>query len=263
MGTADVLYLRRDASGDGSRGLAVAPDEGDLAAGGRRARARHEGRGRSALPLPAAGARSAAGEHTPEVLQGVAPLLRELILHILSIRTLLPDTPSHVRIAGFLIDLLLAARPLDLALPLPRDRRALAFAERLQEAPSERDPASPNSPEAPGAEPPCGRCNGCSPPGDRADPRSLAAEGAPASRSRAALQWRAGRGNRCRLRLRQPERLHHRVQAPVRDDAGTLPGMLKRRDSSRALASRRAPSSSVASRLGKQRRIRLVTGSSS
>jgi AraC-like DNA-binding protein len=73
---------------------------------------------------------------TPQVLE-VAPLLRELILHILPLGTLRPETPEHARIAGFLIDLLLAARPLDLALPLPRDRRALALAERLQRAPAD------------------------------------------------------------------------------------------------------------------------------
>ncbi len=74
----------------------------------------------------------------PRVLE-VAPLLRELILHILTIRMLHPNTPSQARMAGLLIDLLLAARPLDLALPLPRDRRAQALAGQLLAAPG--DPA--------------------------------------------------------------------------------------------------------------------------
>jgi hypothetical protein len=74
---------------------------------------------------------------TPQVLE-VSPLLRELILHILQIRTLHPETPAHARLAGVLLDVLLAAQPLDLALPLPRDRRARALAERLQRTPSER-----------------------------------------------------------------------------------------------------------------------------
>jgi AraC-like DNA-binding protein len=39
-----------------------------------------------------------------------------------------------------LIDLLQAARPLDLALPLPADRRALALARRLMIDPSESAP---------------------------------------------------------------------------------------------------------------------------
>lgn len=75
---------------------------------------------------------------TPCVLE-VAPLLRELILHILKLRMLDPTRPEHDRLGGLLIDLLLEARPQDLALPLPRDRRALALAERLQTTPA--DPA--------------------------------------------------------------------------------------------------------------------------
>jgi AraC-like DNA-binding protein len=74
----------------------------------------------------------------PRVLE-VVPLLRELILHILRIRMLDPKIPAHDRMGGLLIDLLVDARPQDLALPLPRDRRALALAERVQAAPA--DPA--------------------------------------------------------------------------------------------------------------------------
>ncbi|HEY3797537.1 MAG TPA: helix-turn-helix transcriptional regulator [Caulobacteraceae bacterium] len=70
----------------------------------------------------------------PEVIE-VAPLLRELILHILKLRMLHPDKPEQDRLARLLIDLLTQARRLDLALPLPRDRRALALAEQLQETP--------------------------------------------------------------------------------------------------------------------------------
>jgi len=75
----------------------------------------------------------------PCVLE-VVPLLRELILHVLRLRMLDPKRPQHDRLAGLLIDLLVEARPQDLALPLPRDRRALALAERVQAAPAE--PAS-------------------------------------------------------------------------------------------------------------------------
>ncbi len=70
----------------------------------------------------------------------VAPLLGELIVHILGIGMLDPARPDHDRLAGLLIDLLLGARPQDLALPLPRDPRALALAERLHAAPG--DPAA-------------------------------------------------------------------------------------------------------------------------
>jgi AraC-like DNA-binding protein len=70
----------------------------------------------------------------------VVPLLRELILHILKLRMLHPDEPDQDRLARLLVDLLLQARSVDLALPLPSDRRALAFADQVQTAPGE--PAS-------------------------------------------------------------------------------------------------------------------------
>ena len=79
-----------------------------------------------AEPLPA----------QPEVLE-VEPLLRELILHILRLRMLHPAKPPEDRLARLLIDLLTQARRVDLVLPLPSDRRALALAERLQDAPSD------------------------------------------------------------------------------------------------------------------------------
>ncbi|PIC01361.1 helix-turn-helix transcriptional regulator [Caulobacter sp. X] len=71
----------------------------------------------------------------PEALE-VAPLLRELILHILAIGMLAPDRPEHDRLAGLLVDLLISARREDLSLPLPRDARALRVAEIWR-----RDPA--------------------------------------------------------------------------------------------------------------------------
>ncbi len=67
----------------------------------------------------------------PGVIE-VAPLLRELILHILAIGMLDPRRPEHDRLAGLLMDLLIQARPHDLALPLPRDPRARVLADRLQ-----------------------------------------------------------------------------------------------------------------------------------
>ncbi|UAL12160.1 AraC family transcriptional regulator [Caulobacter segnis] len=72
----------------------------------------------------------------PRVI-AVAPLLRELILHILSVGMLTPDRPEHDRLAGLLVDLLLAARTEDLALPLPRDPRALRLAEAWRESPAD------------------------------------------------------------------------------------------------------------------------------
>ena len=69
----------------------------------------------------------------------VSPLLRELILHVVSLGMLRDDDPAHGRLAGALIDLLGAAEDLPLTLPLPADPRAVRAALRLQALPS--DPA--------------------------------------------------------------------------------------------------------------------------
>ncbi len=81
---------------------------------------------RRAGPLPA----------TPSVLE-VAPLLRELIHHILRIGMLSPTRPAHDRIAGLLIDLLLQARREDLSLPYPGDPRASRLADHIQAMPGD------------------------------------------------------------------------------------------------------------------------------
>jgi AraC-like DNA-binding protein len=82
-----------------------------------------------AAPLPA----------EPEVLE-VIPLLRELILHILTLRMLHPSKPREDRMGRLLVDLLVEARRVDLTLPLPRDPRAMALADRVQAAPGEATP---------------------------------------------------------------------------------------------------------------------------
>ena len=61
----------------------------------------------------------------------VAPLLKELILHIVRLGTLDADDVGHGRIEGLLVDLLAAAETVPLELPLPADPRAGAFADRL------------------------------------------------------------------------------------------------------------------------------------
>ena len=73
---------------------------------------------------------------TVEVLE-VQPLLRELILHILGLHMLSAENRGHARLTAVLVDLLAQARPQDLFLPMPADRRALALTARL------RDPADP------------------------------------------------------------------------------------------------------------------------
>jgi len=61
----------------------------------------------------------------------VAPLLRELILHIVRLGMLDGEDAGHARLEGLLVDLLAAAETAPLELPLPRDPRARAFADRL------------------------------------------------------------------------------------------------------------------------------------
>ena len=80
----------------------------------------------------------------------VAPLLRELILHILTIRMLHPDAAGAGPAGRLLIDLLVAgAAAVDLALPLPRDRRALALGRAAAGRAGRAAPAWPTSPAAP------------------------------------------------------------------------------------------------------------------
>jgi len=61
----------------------------------------------------------------------VAPLLRELILHIVRIGMLDGADAAHARLEDLLVDLLAAAETAPLELPLPSDPRAAGFAERL------------------------------------------------------------------------------------------------------------------------------------
>jgi AraC-like DNA-binding protein/quercetin dioxygenase-like cupin family protein len=74
---------------------------------------------------------------TPTVL-AVAPLLRELILHVLALGILHRDQGGEERLAGVLIDLLRAAPREDRMLPLPRDPRARRLALHWQQIPADR-----------------------------------------------------------------------------------------------------------------------------
>lgn len=81
--------------------------------------------------------RAAALPAKPMVVE-VAPLLRELVMHIVSIGMLAKSHAAHDRLAGLLVDLVGAAPRTDLRLPLPSDPRALRLAERLLAQPGER-----------------------------------------------------------------------------------------------------------------------------
>lgn len=65
----------------------------------------------------------------------VAPLLRELILHVVGLGMLDAGRPEHERLEGLLLDLLAAGETAPLELPLPRDPRARALADRILAAP--------------------------------------------------------------------------------------------------------------------------------
>jgi hypothetical protein len=69
------------------------------------------------------------------VVLSVAPLLRELILHILRIGMLSPAEPAQARLAGVLI--VARRRHEDLALPLPQDARALKLAQHWLRQPDD------------------------------------------------------------------------------------------------------------------------------
>lgn len=68
----------------------------------------------------------------------VAPLLGELIAHIVNVGMLDPLQPAHDRLAAVLMDLISAAPAVDLMLPLPRDPRARRLADRLRAEPADR-----------------------------------------------------------------------------------------------------------------------------
>src|SRR6185436_4137534 len=61
----------------------------------------------------------------------VAPLLRELILHIVRIGMLDVADAGHARLEGMLVDLLAAGETAPLELPLPSDPRARRLADRI------------------------------------------------------------------------------------------------------------------------------------
>lgn len=70
----------------------------------------------------------------------VTPLLRALILHITRLGALDRRVPEHARLIGVLIDQLAAAEDVALALPSPRDARALRFAELVTRDPGDDAP---------------------------------------------------------------------------------------------------------------------------
>ena len=82
---------------------------------------------------------TAAARRMPADVRTVAvtPLLRELILHITKLGVLESANPPQARLAAVLFDLLAAAEPVALELPVPRDPRARRFAELVTDKPGD------------------------------------------------------------------------------------------------------------------------------
>jgi AraC-like DNA-binding protein len=69
----------------------------------------------------------------------VAPLLRELILHIVELRLLKEESAVHLHLAQVFLDLVAAAPSLPLFVPMPDDPRAATVARLLQADPARAD----------------------------------------------------------------------------------------------------------------------------
>jgi AraC-like DNA-binding protein len=67
----------------------------------------------------------------------VSPLLRELVVHCTTLGRLRLTDPHEARLAGLLVDLVSVVEAMPLALPMPRDPRAVRVAEAVR-----RDPAN-------------------------------------------------------------------------------------------------------------------------
>src|SRR6185369_14797224 len=81
------------------------------------------------------------GEALPAVTHAieVTPLLREVVLHIVSTRLLGAEEPKHLHMAQVFLDLVAASESLPLFVSMPQDARAAAVARVLQADPSRED----------------------------------------------------------------------------------------------------------------------------
>ena len=126
----------------------------------------------------------------------VAPLLRELILHVTRLGALDRAVAEQARLAGVLFDLLRGADEVPLELPSPRDPRARRFAELVAEPAHARALLRER---------------------DRAAARRVAPPRAAVPRAAPAAGRRQGHRGRARRRLRESERVLAGV--PARDGA--------------------------------------------
>ena len=77
------------------------------------------------------------GAGLPQITHAIEiePLLREVIVHIVGLRLVTADVPAHLHLAQVFLDLVAAAPSLPLFVPMPRDARAAAVAQRLRDDP--------------------------------------------------------------------------------------------------------------------------------
>lgn len=69
----------------------------------------------------------------------VRSLLRELILHIVTLRLLTREKPEHLHLTHVFLDLVARAEGLPLFVPMPKDGRAASVAHMLREDPARDD----------------------------------------------------------------------------------------------------------------------------
>ena len=67
----------------------------------------------------------------------VSPLLRELVLHVVALKSIDPKEPGHIRLVDVILDQLAAVREAPLHLPMPKDRRAVRVAQALLANPAD------------------------------------------------------------------------------------------------------------------------------
>ncbi len=70
----------------------------------------------------------------------VSPLLRELVLHVVSLGYLDEDVPPHARLVAVIVDQLTEIRQVPLELSLPSDPRARRVADRVRAEPASHAP---------------------------------------------------------------------------------------------------------------------------
>lgn len=143
----------------------------------------------------------------------VSPLLRELIVHTVKLRSLDQSEPAHARLIGFLVDQLSVLPTIPLQLPLPRDIRARWRCRLVAGAPRRCRSDQVGGPTSCHQRP---HARADFPGGNGNDFRPVAAAASAPPRDAPAGRRPAGDCGRPRGGVREPERLHRHVQTHAR-----------------------------------------------